>query len=48
VSSALAASQRSAAVAAAPVIAARSGDVSSLFGDGYAVRIATPEFNIQY
>jgi hypothetical protein len=46
VSSALSASQRS-AVAAAPV-ATRSGDVSSLFGDGYAVRIATPEFNIQY
>ena len=37
-------------VASAPVaLAARStGDVSSLFGDGYAVRIATPEFNIQY
>jgi len=46
VSSALSASQRS-AVVAAPV-ATRSGDVSSLFGDGYAVRIATPEFNIQY
>jgi hypothetical protein len=47
VSSALSASQRSAVAAAAPV-ATRSGDVSSLFGDGYAVRIATPEFNIQY
>jgi len=45
-----AASQRSVAVAAAPVAASRSGssDVSSLFGEGYAVRIATPEFNIQY
>ena len=49
VSSALSASQRT-SVASAPVaLAARStGDVSSLFGDGYAVRIATPEFNIQY
>jgi hypothetical protein len=49
VSSALAASQRAAVVAAPAVQAvARSGDVSSLFGEGYAVRIATPEFNIQY
>jgi hypothetical protein len=49
VSSALAASQR-AAIATAPIaVASRaSGDVSSLFGEGYAVRIATPEFNIQY
>jgi Insect cuticle protein len=52
VSSALAASQRTTATATAPVVlAARSrssGDVSSLFGEGYAVKIATPEFNIQY
>jgi hypothetical protein len=52
VSSALAASQRTTVTASAPVVlAARSspsGDISSLFGEGYAVKIATPEFNIQY
>jgi Insect cuticle protein len=39
------------AVAARPVQAAASaasGNLASLFGDGYAVRIATPEFKIEY
>ena len=34
--------------AARPVQAAASGNLASLFGDGYAVRIATPEFKIEY
>ena len=46
-SSALAASAASAPAALATRYNS-NGDVSSLFGDGYAVRIATPEFNIQY
>ncbi len=38
-------------VAARPVAAAArpaSGNLASVFGDGYAVRIATPEFKIEY
>jgi len=37
-----------AAAAAAAKAAAASGNLASLFGDGYAVRIATPEFKIEY
>jgi len=42
---------RPVAQAARPVAAkaaAASGNLASLFGDGYAVRIATPEFKIEY
>merc|ERR1712123_456775 len=36
-------------VAPAPVApVAASGDLSSTFGDGFSVKIGTPEFNIQY
>jgi hypothetical protein len=40
---------RPAVQAARPIqSAASSGNLASLFGDGYAVRIATPEFKIEY
>ncbi len=39
---------RPVAAAARPAPAAAGGNLAAVFGDGYAVRIATPEFKIEY
>jgi hypothetical protein len=39
---------RPVAAAARPAAAAAGGNLAAVFGDGYAVRIATPEFKIEY